>query len=82
MILGVSCPPAIWIATSSEPNVNTRNDRRQRDDRLVQRPARRPAPVRVSCQPSHASRMRSERRHVANTIAIAMSGTVQSVDLR
>ena len=26
MIRGVSWPPAIWIATSSEPNVNTRND--------------------------------------------------------
>ena len=26
MMRGVSWPPAIWIATSSEPNVNTTND--------------------------------------------------------
>ena len=25
MMRGVSCPPAIWIATSREPNVNTTN---------------------------------------------------------
>ena len=27
MIRGVYCPPATWIATSSEPNVKTRNER-------------------------------------------------------
>ncbi len=27
MMRGVYWPPAIWMATSSEPNVNTRNDR-------------------------------------------------------
>jgi hypothetical protein len=26
MIRGVSCPPATWMATSSEPKVNTRNE--------------------------------------------------------
>ena len=27
MMRGVYCPPATWIATSSEPKVKTRNDR-------------------------------------------------------
>ena len=27
MIRGVYCPPATWIATSSEPNVKTRKER-------------------------------------------------------
>ena len=80
MILGVSCPPATWIATSSEPNVNTRNDSVSVMT-VWYSPAAPAGAMSVSSQPSHASRMRSSGA-TANTIAMAMSGTVQSADLR
>ena len=80
MILGVSCPPAIWIATSSEPNVNTRNDR-VNVMTVWYSPVAPAGASAVSSQPSHLSRMRNSG-DTASTSAMAIRGTVQSADLR
>ena len=80
MIRGVSCPPAIWIATSSEPNVNTRND--SASVMIVWYIACAPeTPSSAICHPSQAS-MRCTMGAVTSSIAIAMIGTVHSADLR
>ena len=80
MIRGVSWPPATWIATSSEPNVNTRNDRAS----VMTVWYSACAPDRASAVSSQSSQRSSQRRIGAmpNTNAMAMSGTVQSADLR
>jgi hypothetical protein len=80
MILGVSWPPATWIATSNEPNVNTRNDKRKRDHRLIQRRgARGPEPAQPPSQPRIE---RAQHGLSSRTSAMATSGTVHNADLR
>ena len=80
MIRGVSWPPATWIATSSEPNVNTRNDKVNVITVWYSAvaPAGSSPPRR---QRSQASNARSAGAS-SNSSAMATSGTVHNADLR
>ena len=80
MIRGVSCPPATWIATSSEPNVNTRNDSVSVMTVWYN-----------DCAPAGSNPTRRQRSQLSSprsmgarssTRTIAMIGTVHSADLR
>ncbi len=80
MTRGVICPPATWIATSSEPNVNTRNA--SVSEMTVWS---------IACAPDTASPPNSHPSQAsrwcrigvtASSIAIATIGTVHSADLR
>ncbi len=80
MIRGVSWPPATWIATRSEPNVNTRNDKVS----VITVWYSAVAPVGSSPpsrQRSHSSNARSTGAS-SSTSAMATSGTVHNADLR
>ena len=87
MTRGVYCPPATWIATSKDPNVNTRKD--SDSVTIVSSPERAPdnenpnsAFTRLMCP---ASTSQSPAAPVSRTITcsttIAKKGTTQSEEL-
>jgi len=79
MIRGVSWALATWIATSSDPNVNTRNE--SASVTTVWNIACAPSSARIGFQLSQSSRMRSNGM-VASTTTMAMNGTTHNADLR
>jgi hypothetical protein len=80
MMRGVSCPLATWIATSSDPKVNTRKDSAS----VMTVPYIACAPDCASaptCQSSHSSRRRMNGA-TRRTRTMAISGTDHNADLR
>ena len=80
MIRGVNCPPAIWIATNSEPNVKTRND----SVSVITVWYSDWAPDMPKPVIRHASRLSRTRSTgaTASTNKMERNGTIQRADLR